>query len=77
MSVYGLCSNTPHTIQPLRPSTGVTFQEISTDVGLGPQLSRRSSGEGQGGVKRAMGALDVAYQTWQDLAALWLMGGEH
>lgn len=30
---------------------GVTFQEISTDVGLGPQLSRRSSREGLAGVK--------------------------
>lgn len=30
---------------------GVTFQEISTDVGLGPQLSRRSSREGLGWVK--------------------------
>ncbi|KAK1905588.1 tRNA (guanine-N(1)-)-methyltransferase, partial [Dissostichus eleginoides] len=35
-------NNTPHTIQSLRLSTGVTFQEISTDVGLRPQLSRRS-----------------------------------
>lgn len=51
MSVYGLCSNTPHAIQSLRPSAGVTFQEISTDVGLGPQLSRRNSREGLGGVK--------------------------
>lgn len=30
---------------------GVTFQEISTDVRLGPQLSRRRSREGCGGVK--------------------------
>lgn len=50
--VYGLCSSTPHTIQSLRLSTWVTFQEISTDVGLRPQLSRRSSwgGGGQKGV---------------------------
>ena len=48
MSVYGLCSNTPHANQSLWPSTGVTFQEISTDVGLGPQLSRQSSRKGWG-----------------------------
>lgn len=51
MSSYGLCSNTPHAIQSLWPSNGVTFQEISTDVGLGPQLSRQSSREGWGGMK--------------------------
>lgn len=52
MSVYvGLRSNIPHAIQSLRSSAGVTFQEISTDVGLGPQLSSRSSREGLGGVK--------------------------
>lgn len=52
MSVYvGLRSDIPHSVQSLRPSTGVTFQEISTDVGLGPQLSSQSSREGLGGVK--------------------------
>ena len=52
MSVYvGLRSNIPNAIQSLRSSAGVTFQEISTDVGLGPQLSSRSSREGLGGVK--------------------------
>lgn len=55
MSVYGLCSNTPHAIQSFWPSTGVTFQEISTDVGLGPQLSRQSSRDGWGEMSRREG----------------------
>lgn len=51
ISVYGFCSNTPHTVQSLRPSTEVTVQEISTDVALGPQLSCWSSEDGLGGAK--------------------------
>lgn len=75
ISVYGFCSNT---VQSLRPSTEVTVQEISTDVGLGPQLSCGRGGEGLGGAKRVgeseRALLDVAYQTWQEFVALWLMG---
>lgn len=43
---------------------------------LEPQLSRHSSGGGglnKGGVQGER-ALGVAYQTWQDLAALWSVG---
>lgn len=47
----GLYSCTRHTMQSPRPSTGVTVQEISTDVGLRPQLSRWSGRDGVGGVK--------------------------
>ena len=67
----------PHTVQSLRPSTGVTFQEISTDVGLGPQLSRRSSGEGLGGVGKRESGVGCRLSDLARSRSFMAYGGEH
>lgn len=77
MSVYGFCSKAPHTMKSLRLSARVTFQEISTDVGVGAPAVKMEqqggSGWGETSRRERERVLDVPYQTWRDLQlyGLW------
>lgn len=78
-----LAGRVPTVLQGTRPS--LSYHSNRCDISGnfhrrrtgGPQLPRWSRREGSGSAGMSSGekaALEVAYQTWQDLAAVWFVG---